>query len=76
MTHRALPRSATISREALSPYSPAPSHFCYDVTASVLPEDRLSIFHLKRDATSSGTPPSVPRANMNADGAPTGAERR
>jgi len=50
MTHRALPRSATISREALSPYSPAPSHFCYGVTASVLPEERASLFHITRDA--------------------------
>jgi len=29
-------------------------NLCYDVTASVLPEDRLSIFHIKRDATLEG----------------------
>ena len=55
MTHRALPHRATISREAaISLYPPATAHFCYGVTASRIPEERASLFHITRDATTRG----------------------
>ena len=55
MTHRAPPRSATM-RSAPIPWVPPPSglpavrsHSCYGEDATTKPEERLSIFHIKRD---------------------------